>query len=112
MDESSSRFSLLFEHDLRANARRLSRGNTAAHFALTRPFRSGSCSSVPTHSPRSEAHVAAGGSVGFLTAPDRYSVLRGDGPQRTAGERGRVCSIKPTISRFPPKTGWCNSRPP
>src|SRR5262249_49037359 len=34
--ESPSRFSLLFAHDLRANASRLSRGKTATHF-------SGSC---------------------------------------------------------------------
>src|SRR6266404_7654894 len=32
-DESSSRSSLLFEHDLRANASRLSRGKTGIHFS-------------------------------------------------------------------------------
>jgi hypothetical protein len=31
------------EHDLRANASRLSRGRTDPHFALTRPYGSGSC---------------------------------------------------------------------
>src|ERR1700732_1573595 len=36
--------SFAFEHDLRANAVRLSRGKTGLHFALTRPFGSGSCS--------------------------------------------------------------------
>jgi hypothetical protein len=34
----------LFEHDLRANAPRLSRGKTGFHFALSRPSGSGSCS--------------------------------------------------------------------
>src|ERR1700738_3346512 len=34
----------MFEHDLRANATRLSRGKTGSHFALTRPSGSGSCS--------------------------------------------------------------------
>src|SRR5712672_1802623 len=40
-DESSSRSIFLFEHDLRANASRLSRGKTGSHF-------SGSCSSAKT----------------------------------------------------------------
>src|ERR1700688_4662312 len=46
--ESSSRSIFLFEHDLRANASRLSRGKTGTHF-------SGSCSSVqsPTDSQES-----------------------------------------------------------
>jgi hypothetical protein len=42
--ESSSRSIFLFEHDLRANAWRLSRGKPGIHFALTRPSGSGSCS--------------------------------------------------------------------
>ena len=41
-DESSSRSIFLFEHDLRANASRLSRGKTGTHF-------SGSCSSTWNH---------------------------------------------------------------
>src|SRR5712664_3987826 len=41
-DESSSRSIFLFEHDLRANASRLSRGKTGTHF-------SGSCSSEISH---------------------------------------------------------------
>jgi hypothetical protein len=46
-DFSSNRhpaLSFLFEHDLGANASRLSRGKTGTHFALTRPCGSGSCS--------------------------------------------------------------------
>ena len=52
-----------FAHDLRANAKRLSRGKTAAHFALTRPFGSGSC-----------AHAASRGLTSLrTTSPKKAS---------------------------------------
>src|SRR5260370_7364933 len=56
LGESSSRSNLLFGHDLRANAPRLSRGKTGTHPSgrSSRACFSGSCSRP---SPRSAQHV-------------------------------------------------------
>src|SRR5258708_39456191 len=51
--------SLLFEHDLRANASRLSRGKTGAHFAPTRPSGSGSCAGKVDFTKKAAAVDAA-----------------------------------------------------
>src|ERR1700756_5832861 len=58
LDESSSRFSFLFGHDLRANATRLSRGKTASHFSgscLNGTPRDGSAPRTALHGPRRNA---------------------------------------------------------
>jgi hypothetical protein len=72
---TSSRSILLFEHDLRANALRLSRGKTGTHFALTRPFGSGSCSSSIAPAP-SSVHLAAAGCRKFAPLRTNLSAVR------------------------------------